>query len=273
MKRLLALMVLAPLLSAAQYRSRFVNDTLYTTCGYKIYPGQTLKFGKAGSAQGFRYVTIMNGVAIRSLENNSFVVKELDHYGYSIFGFANITVTGSIAFRDGSKGSIKIVLAFDQAIGSRLPGTTSELLLPEEFTITKEKAAALYLPAYENDTLYTSCGYPIYKGQLLQFGKPTGNRGKFRFVNIKSNFPASGLQDNQVRVTKLKEFGISALGNGYITVIGTVIVNNTEKGEIEIHLAFDHAIGHIPTIPGELLVPEEFRSRIKLGPEPDAENQ
>lgn len=273
MKPVLLFLLLCPLLSAAQYKSRFANDTLYTSCGFKIYPGQTLKFGKASSAQGFRYVTIMNGVAIRSLENNSFVVKDLSQYGHSIFGFATIEITGSIAFRDGSKGTISINTAFDQAIGSRLPGTTSELILPEEFQINREKAAALYMPAFENDTLYTSCGYPIYKGQLLQFGKAMGDRGKFKYVNIKNRFPPSSLQDNQVRVTKLKEFGISVFGNGYITIIGTVIVNNTEKGDIEIHLAFDHAIGHVPAIPGELLVPEEFRSRIKPGPEPEVEDQ
>ena len=273
MKQLLLCLLLCPLLSTAQYKSRFANDTLYTTCGFKIYPGQTLKFGKATSSQGFRYVSIMNGVAVRSLENNSFVVKDLLHYGYSMFGFATIEINGSILFRDGSKGTISITIAFDQAIGSRLPGTTSELILPEEFQINREKAAALYMPVFENDTLYTSCGYPIYAGQLLQFGKATGNRGKFRYVNIKNKIPPSSLQDNQVRVTKLKEFGVSAFGNGYITIIGTVIANNTEKGEIEMHLAFDHAIGHVPTIPGELLVPEEFRSRIKPGPEPEVENQ
>lgn len=200
------------------------------------------------------------------------LVKKLSKYGYSDFGLPAIIVKGSVVYRDGSKGMLYIQLIFDQAIGSRLPGTTSELILPEAFTITKEKAAALYLPAFENDTLFTSCGYKIYKGQVLQFGKLTGRRGKFRYANIKNGVPPRWLEDNQVQVTKVTNFGISVLGNGYIDIIGTIMYDK-RKIDIEVHLAFDHAIGYSATIPGELLVPEEFMSRRKPGPEPDKETE
>jgi hypothetical protein len=265
MKHLLLCLLLCPLLSAAQYiNPRFENDTLYTSCGYKIYPGQTLQFGKATNPKGFRYISIKNGVALSSLENNSIVVKELSHYDVSIFGFTYIDITGSIVYRDGSNGSIIIRMAFDKAIGTRLPGTISELILPEEFRITIEKAAALNMPGFREDTLYTSCGFKIYKGQLLQFGKTTGNRGNFRYVNIRSHTPPEMLQNNSIRVKELKEFGISALGNGYITITGTLVVNNNERGDIEIHMAFDHAIENLPGVPSELIVPDEFRNKLKI---------
>ncbi len=36
------------------------------------------------------------------------------------------------------------------------------------------------LPRFENDTLYTSCGYKIYKGKKLSFAEGTGKDGNFR---------------------------------------------------------------------------------------------
>ena len=263
MKQFLLFLLLCPLLSTAQDKPRFEKDTLYTSCGFKVYKGQTLQFGKATSFKGFRYITINNGVAARSLENNSIIVNDLSNYVGTMFSFMNIDVTGNIVYRDGSKGTVVLTIAFDQAIGSRLPGTISEIILPEEFGITKEKAAALYMPFFGGDTLYTSCGYKIYKGQVLQFGNPTGTKGRFRYVNIKNKVSPSILQNNQVRVTEMKDFGISALGNSYITIIGTIIAGNSERGEIEMHMAFDHAIGNSPAVPGELLVPDEFRNKLK----------
>jgi len=258
------------MLLAAQTKHRFINDTLYTSSGYKIYAGQTLKFGKATSMDVFKFISMKSGIPATALENNSIVVKKLSNYGHSMFGFATIDVKGSIVYRDGSTGTISIELGFDAAIGSRLPGTTAELLLPEAFSISREEAAALYLPAFENDTLYTSCGYKIYKGQVLQFGKITGRRGKFKFVNIKNGVPPRWLEYNQLHVTKLKDFGISVLGNGYIYIIGTILYKKRTI-DIEVHMSFDHAIGFSPTIPGELLVPEAFKSKVKARPEPEAE--
>jgi hypothetical protein len=260
MKQFLFLLLLCPLLSAAQDKSRFENDTLYTSCGFKIYKGQTLQFGKGTSYTGFRYIKIKNGVPPHSLENTSIIVNDLSNYEGLIM---KIDVTGSIIYKDGSKGTVALTIAFDQAIGTRLPGTISELVLPVEFEITKEKAAALYMPFFVDDTLYTSCGYKIYKGQVLQFGNLTGNKGRFRYVNIKNKVSPSLLQNNQVTVTEIKDFGISALGNSYITIIGIIIGGNNQRGEIEMHMAFDHAIGNSPSVPGELLVPDEFRNKLR----------
>jgi hypothetical protein len=115
------------------------------------------------------------------------------------------------------------------------------------------------VPRYEYDTLYTSCGYKIYKGQTLHFGKGTGNDGRLRFVNSKNGVPDSKLINNSIVVKKMKNFGISALGNAYIEIIGSIIYKDGSKGGIDIHMAFDNAIKGFGGLPGELIVPDEFK--------------
>jgi len=115
------------------------------------------------------------------------------------------------------------------------------------------------LPRYENDTLYASGGFKMFKGQTLHFGKGSGTNGRFRFVNIKSDVKTHSLADNSIIIKKMKNYGISALGNAYIEIIGSIVYSDGSKGTIDIHMAFDHAIGHSPDQPGELLVPAEFR--------------
>ena len=53
-------------------------------------------------------------------------------------------------------------------------------------------------PSYNNDTLYTTCGYKIYKGQTLQFEKGTGKKGQFRFINITNGIAAVSLKNNSI---------------------------------------------------------------------------
>ena len=118
-------------------------------------------------------------------------------------------------------------------------------------------------PKFENDTLYTTCGYKIYKGLNLQFGKPTGH-GEFRYVNIKNKVTAQRLQHHSIFVKELKDFGMSALGNGYITIRGSVMINGNEREEIVVHIAFDHAIENLIGIPSELIVPNEFKGKRKI---------
>jgi hypothetical protein len=74
-----------------------------------------------------------------------------------------------------------------------------------------------------------------------------------------------------MRVKELKGFGISILGNAYITIIGSLIIKNTDRMDIEIHMAFDHAIENIPGVPSELVVPDEFRNRLKTNPQSEVE--
>lgn len=265
MKLCFVFLIFCPLISVAQQKThRFENDTLYTSSGFKIYKGQTLQFGKINNDWiGYRYIDIKNGIPDASIENRTVVVKELWKYGYSPTGSATIHVKAAIVYKDGSKGVISFSLAFDLAIGRGLPGLSNELIVPDEFRITKAEAIVMNKPAFENDTLYTSSGYKIFKGMVLQFGKPTGNRGRFRYVNIRTDITHHSLENRQVRVKELKEFGISVLGNAYITIIGTLIVKNTDRMDIELHMAFDHAIENLEGAPGELIVPDEFRNSSK----------
>ncbi|HMK03176.1 MAG TPA: SHOCT domain-containing protein [Ferruginibacter sp.] len=134
MKRLLFILLLYPFILPAQKTlPRFENDTLFTSSGFKIYKGLTLKFGKGSGRNGaFRFINIKNGATQISLANASMVIKELKNYGISIFYNGYIEITGTITFKDGSKGYLDIHMAFDRAIENSLK-LTSELAVPDEF--------------------------------------------------------------------------------------------------------------------------------------------
>ncbi len=117
------------------------------------------------------------------------------------------------------------------------------------------------IPRYQNDTLYTSSGYKIYKGLTLHFGSPTGTRGNFRYVNIKSDTKVAALVNNFIVVKKMKNFGISVLGNAYIEIFGSIIFKDGSKGYVDLHIAFDRAIENSLDLPSEIVVPDEYRNR------------
>lgn len=120
------------------------------------------------------------------------------------------------------------------------------------------------LPRLENDTLFTTSGFKIYTGLLLQIGKGTGDDGKFRFINIKNGATRASLTGNAVLVKELKNFGISALGNAYIEIIGSITFKDGSKGSVDLHVAFDRAIENSLELTSEILVPEEFRSNSRI---------
>jgi hypothetical protein len=257
-----------PLAVLAQNKPRFEKDTLHTSSGYKIYKGQTLRLSNAGTRDGFKYISPRNS-NFHSLENNTITVTEIMNINLSVRGNESVEITGRITYRDGSKGLVSFGLFFDKAIGNFQQGKPAELIVPEQYRIPWTKNYLFIDPAFQHDTLYTSCGYKIYPGQLLQFGKATGSRQRFKYVNIKTRTMPGTLQNNQVLVDKLTDYGISKLGNGYITVTGTLYVNGNDRGPIEMHIAFDHAIENLPLIPSEIVVPERFRKRLHPDPETD----
>ncbi|HMK04824.1 MAG TPA: hypothetical protein VK489_11555 [Ferruginibacter sp.] len=269
MLRYLIVLFCFPLLAAAQNKPRFEKDTLYTSCGYKIYTGQSLQLGKALDRDGFRYISPGNGSTYRSLENNTILVTEIFNTNLTVPGNGSIELAGKITYRDGSKGKVSLRLLFDKAIGNFQPGKPGELIVPEQYRVPSSTKYLSPDPSFDYDTLYTSCGYKIYPGQLLQFGKATGGRQRFNYVNIKTRTMPGTLQNNQVLINKLTDYGISKLGNGYITIMGTLYVNNNERGPIELHVAFDLAIENLPGIPSEIVVPERFRKRRQPDPEKD----
>jgi hypothetical protein len=222
-------------------------------------------------------------------------------YDIPAYGNRYIEITGTIIFKDGSTGYIDMKMDFDQAIEElpELPaelvvpveyrkagkaGISEKIkklfilyengaIKKEEFEAIKKKflllpvsgpvisMAQYIVPRFEKDTLYTTCGYKIFKGQTLQIGRGTGNNGRFRFINIKNGVPADSLANRSIVVSKLKNFGISSMGNAYIEIVSPLIYKDGSKGFIDIHLAFDNAIENSPELPSELIVPSGFRNK------------
>ena len=108
------------------------------------------------------------------------------------------------------------------------------------------------LPRFENDTLYTTSGFRIYKGQTLQFGIGIRKRGAFKYINIKTDHSSSSLAGNNFIVNRLTNFGVSQLNNSYIEIKASITFRDGSKGGIDIHIAIDSAINS-----SELIVPEE----------------
>jgi len=121
-------------------------------------------------------------------------------------------------------------------------------------------------PIYRNDTLYTTCGYKIYNGQVLHFAKGTGSKGKFRHVMILNGIAATSLVNNSIVVKEMKNVQVSPLDPGYADITGLITFKDSTKAIIQLQLAYDKAIEDSPNLPTELEVPAVFRnsSRVKL---------
>jgi len=118
------------------------------------------------------------------------------------------------------------------------------------------------VPKFDNDTLYTTSGYKIYKGQKLQFAKGTGKNGAFRFVKLApDNSKSTIFTDRTIIVQKLRDFNISSLGNGYISISSKIDFDDGSKLPVTFDLVFDRAIESFPGLPSELIVPEEFKKK------------
>lgn len=134
------------------------------------------------------------------------------------------------------------------------------LFLP--FAATAQKV----IPKYEHDTLYTTSGYKMYKGMALHLGKGSRADGKFRYINIKSDATSEMLANDSIIIRKMKNFGISALGNAYIEIIGSFKYKDGSKGYVDLHIAFEKAIeSNLTNYPGEIVVPDEFIGKLKEG--------
>jgi hypothetical protein len=118
-------------------------------------------------------------------------------------------------------------------------------------------------PRYENDTLYTSCGYKIFRGQTLEFDKGTMRDGRFRYIKVKNGFLSKTLTNSTVIVKEIKDFSTTVMGNGYVDFTGYIILKDGSKELIVLHIAFDYAIENSPYLPSELKVGNEYRNKFK----------
>ena len=135
MKKLLIVLLLSPLLSAAQSNQpRFENDTLTTSGGYKIYKGQTLQLASGTSAAGyFTFIKFHPSLAKNntySLQNSSIVVSKLKNYKYSGPDNNSIRITGTLTYKDGKQEETDILMNFERATQD-YDGQPAELNVPE----------------------------------------------------------------------------------------------------------------------------------------------
>lgn len=114
---------------------------------------------------------------------------------------------------------------------------------------------------YENDTLYTSSGFKIFKGQSLTFSVGSGTDGNFRFAKIKGNDSPKRLKNKTIVVSKLSNFRVTMNGNPTI-VVHTKLVNSKEnKKKIRFILFFEKAIYGENGLAPELIIPDEYLNK------------
>ena len=131
------------------------------------------------------------------------------------------------------------------------------ILLLCPFLLTAQKT----MPRFENDTVFTSIGYKIYKGQILHLASGTSEAGYFRFIKFHSSMARNDsyiLQNSTIVVNKLKGFKNAEQDNSNIRVLGTVTFKDGKQAEIDILMNFEKAIESFEGQAAELIVLEEF---------------
>ena len=173
MKTILLIFLMYPSLSFSQNpEPKFSNDTLYTSSGYKIFVGQTLKFAK-GTVRGggFRYIAVKNGLLSRSLTDATLIVKEIKKYAITVMGNGYIDLTGNLTLKGRPNEFVVLHIAFDWAIENS-PALLSELEVPDEFRNTRPRNIKKELIAAKNlyeDNVITKAEYHEMKNKLENY--------------------------------------------------------------------------------------------------------
>jgi hypothetical protein len=124
--------------------------------------------------------------------------------------------------------------------------------------------AQTYLPWFQNDTLTTTGGYKIYKGQTLQFATGTSAAGYFNFIKFHQSMAKNNtytLQNGSMLVKSLKAYKYSSADNNSIRIAGTVTYKDGKKEEADILLNFEKATEDYDGQPSELNIPEQFKRK------------
>jgi hypothetical protein len=137
MKSLILIFICLPAIALTQKPvPRFENDTLYTTSGFKVYPGQTIQLAKGTANDGnFRFVKYYianSGTFTEKLHNSTITVSKLKDFNTSSLGNVYIRVIGKIVYHDGSKDKVDVTINFDRAI-TNFPPLPPEIIVPDEF--------------------------------------------------------------------------------------------------------------------------------------------
>jgi hypothetical protein len=120
------------------------------------------------------------------------------------------------------------------------------------------------LPRFENDTLYTTSGYNIYKGQVLHLANGTSDAGYFRFIKFHAGLGRTDtytLQNSIIVVDKLRSFKTSGLENHSIRIEGTVTYKNNSTAKVDLVMDFEKASESYAGLPAELTLPAGFITR------------
>jgi hypothetical protein len=115
------------------------------------------------------------------------------------------------------------------------------------------------LPRLSGNTLYTTKGYKIYKGQLLHLIHGTAPNGNFMFLKIGTGFGSQLLDSSTLIVEKLYDLRKSTIDNKYVMLTGHITFKNGATAELTVTLAFDKAIDGRPELglPSEIKLPAE----------------
>jgi hypothetical protein len=118
------------------------------------------------------------------------------------------------------------------------------------------------LPRFENDTLYTSGGYKIYKGQTLQLTTGTSAAGYFSFIKFHPGLAKNNtysLQNSNILVSKVKAYKYSGPDNNSIRITGKLTYKDGKQEETDIVMNFERATEDYNGLPAELNVPEALK--------------
>lgn len=119
-------------------------------------------------------------------------------------------------------------------------------------------------PRFQNDTLTTSGGYKIYKGQILQFANGTSAAGYFNFIKFHVSLAKNNtyiLQNSTLRVKNLKGYKYAGPDNNSIRIAGTLTYKEGKQEETDIIMNFERATQDYDGQPAELNIPEALKRK------------
>ena len=119
-------------------------------------------------------------------------------------------------------------------------------------------------PYFQNDTLTTSGGYKIYKGQILQFANGTSAAGYFNFIKFHVSLAKNNtyiLQNSTIRVKNLKSYKYAGPDNNSIRITGTLTYKDGKQEETDIIMNFERATQDYDGQPAELTIPEAYKRK------------
>jgi Short C-terminal domain len=116
---------------------------------------------------------------------------------------------------------------------------------------------------FENDTLYSTGGYMIYKGQTLNLAKGTSAAGYFKHLKFHSSMSRTDtytMQHSTVLVNRLRNFKVQ--GDRYtIRINGMATLSDGRKTEVDMIMDVENAMAGTDGLAAELTVPAEYVSR------------